>query len=59
MLFAVLNVFYIRWAQRRKEQRRNALLAPYTTDASGMMEGSGDRAWVELGDRHPDFKYAI
>lgn len=63
-LFAALNAFYPAYTQRQKEARRYELTAPfiYNSDPdseSGAMKDGGDKAWVELGDRHPDFKYAI
>ena len=64
MLFVTLNALYLTYAQRRKEARRAELLAPYMHDSdvdsdTGTVKDGGDKAWVELGDRHPDFKYAI
>ena len=56
-VFAAANAFYVKWAQRRKETRRNELLAPYITDSDDPKDG-GEKAWTELGDRHPDFVYA-
>lgn len=56
MVFATVNVLYMIWAQRRKEEHREEILASYASDS---IKDSEERAWVDLGDRHPDFKYAI
>ncbi|KAF8200246.1 major facilitator superfamily domain-containing protein [Pholiota molesta] len=53
---AVLNAIVLRYLTKRKERLREKILAPYVTDKNP--EG-GLRAWVELGDRHPDFHYVI
>ncbi|KLO13815.1 MFS general substrate transporter [Schizopora paradoxa] len=55
-LFAVLNVIYLRWATNYKRQNRDELLEPYSAEKTN---DGGDQAWTELGDRHPDFEYAI
>ena len=57
MLFA-LNAFYLTYAQRKKERERDALLAPYVSAPGSPLDG-GEKAWAELGDRHPDFRYAL
>jgi hypothetical protein len=41
---------------KRKQRNRTEILAPYVTEKE---PDGGIRAWVELGDRHPDFKYVI
>jgi hypothetical protein len=53
---AVLNAIVLRYLTKRKERMREKILEPYVTDKNP--EG-GLRAWVELGDRHPDFHYVI
>lgn len=55
-VFALLNVVYLRWATEYKRQNREKLLEPYSDEKAS---GGGDQAWTELGDRHPDFEYAI
>jgi len=39
-----------------KQRRRHEILAPYIDDKN---PDGGTRAWMELGDKHPDFKYTI
>jgi hypothetical protein len=39
---------------KQKKQNREKLLAPYTDDKEGQ-----NRAWMELGDKHPDFEYTL
>ena len=56
IVFAVLNVLYLKWATVQKQKRRAELLAPYADDIS---PDGGSEAWTELGDRHPDFQYAL
>lgn len=58
IVFSLLNVLYLTWAQRTKERRRGELLAPYLSDPNAPPDG-GEKAWTELGDRHPDFRYAL
>ena len=58
VVFSGLNALYLTWAQSKKERRRADLLAPYLTDPDTASDG-GEKAWTELGDRHPDFKYAL
>lgn len=56
IVISLFNIAYLAHANRTKAQRREQLLAPYSDekDADG-----GERAWVELGDRHPDFVYVL
>lgn len=56
IFLAALNAVVLRYLNKRKERLRDEILAPYVTDKHP--EG-GLRAWVELGDRHPDFRYVI
>ena len=56
-VFAAANALYLKWVQRQKEARRNELLVPYVTSSDDPKDG-GEKAWTELGDRHPDFVYA-
>lgn len=55
-VFSVLIVLYLKWATREKQRKRDELLRPYVTEKEPL---GGAAAWEELGDRHPDFKYAI
>lgn len=58
IVFSIGNALYLMWAQRTKERRRAELLAPYLVDPNVPSDG-GEKAWVELGDRHPDFRYTL
>ncbi|KAL0571337.1 hypothetical protein V5O48_010619 [Marasmius crinis-equi] len=55
LVFAIVNALYLRRQNRIKEERRAEILAPFLED--GKSEDGAARAWTELGDRHPDFKY--
>ncbi|EAU90005.1 hypothetical protein CC1G_05921 [Coprinopsis cinerea okayama7 len=55
-LSSVGNIFLLMWLQKRKEKNRDKILAPYVTEKE---PDGGERAWIDLGDRHPDFKYAL
>jgi len=55
---AGINALLLNHMNKQKIQRRDEILAPYNIDADS--KGSeAIRAWVELGDRHPDFKYTL
>ena len=41
---------------KSKQRRRNEILAPYIDDKNA---DGGEKAWTELGDKHPDFRYTI
>lgn len=53
---AGLNILLLVWMQARKEKNREAILRPYVSDEQ---PDGGDKAWIELGDKHPDFKYTL
>ncbi|KAL9710558.1 hypothetical protein Ac2012v2_006094 [Leucoagaricus gongylophorus] len=63
IIFTCLNVAVLYYKNRRKQQHRAQILAPYTFtntfEANKDFKDSGDglRSWVELGDNHPDFVY--
>ncbi|KAG7085987.1 hypothetical protein E1B28_003510 [Marasmius oreades] len=60
VVLAIVNGLYLRRQNRIKRERRSEILAPYLEDGAGKSEDGGDggeRAWMELGDRHPDFMY--
>ncbi|KAL5530811.1 hypothetical protein ACEPAF_7069 [Sanghuangporus sanghuang] len=59
---SILNVLYLTWATQKKQSERAETLAPYIKEDledPNVRRDGGDRAWVELGDKHPDFHYAI
>ncbi|KZT51527.1 MFS general substrate transporter [Calocera cornea HHB12733] len=51
LICGVLNMIFISWGTKRKQERRGEILAPYAGDEK--------RAWRELGDNHPDFKWLL
>ncbi|KXN92712.1 hypothetical protein AN958_06990 [Leucoagaricus sp. SymC.cos] len=55
VVFTALNVAILYYKNQRKRRLRAEILAPY----AGEKEPDGGlRAWVELGDKHPDFIYS-
>ncbi|KAL5513597.1 hypothetical protein ACEPAH_3996 [Sanghuangporus vaninii] len=58
IIITLVNVFYLKWADREKEHHRAEILAPYCSSEASPTDG-GKEAWLELGDRHPDFKYSL
>ncbi|KAF8183429.1 MFS general substrate transporter [Pholiota molesta] len=56
ILLSLINAAYLHYQNKQKKEHRAKLLAPYDTtkDADG-----GVQAWVDLGDRHPDFRYIL
>ncbi|KAF9038140.1 MFS general substrate transporter [Panaeolus papilionaceus] len=57
-VLAVVNMIYLNRQNKLKVSKREELLAPYRKDdeKNGYDEA---KAWIELGDRHPDFKYIL
>ena len=53
---SLLNVAYLSRQNKSKTRigRREELLKGYNEDKDG-----GLRAWMELGDKHPDFRYTL
>ena len=51
---SVLNAVYLANLNKQKVSRRQELLAPYQDLPDGE-----EKAWVELGDKHPDFHYKL
>ena len=49
-------MLYLKWATTQKEAKRDEILEPFATEKE---PDGGQAAWEELGDRHPDFRYAI
>ncbi|KAF9479974.1 MFS general substrate transporter [Pholiota conissans] len=56
ILLSLINAAYLHYQNKQKKQNRAKLLAPY--DNSKETDG-GVQAWVDLGDRHPDFHYIL
>ena len=59
-MVCLVNMAYLTWRNKIKK-RPGVLLHKYaTTDKENHADDSGGlRAWMELGDRHPDFVYTI
>ncbi|PPR04191.1 hypothetical protein CVT24_010739 [Panaeolus cyanescens] len=57
-LLTIANMYYLNRQNKLKVSNREELLRPYAKD--GEKGGFDERkAWIELGDRHPDFKYIL
>ncbi|KAF5391363.1 hypothetical protein D9757_001856 [Collybiopsis confluens] len=59
ILGAGLNAFYLDYMNKQKIKNRDQILAPYNLESDDVKRTNATRAWVELGDRHPDFKYTL
>ncbi|KAK7056659.1 hypothetical protein VNI00_002376 [Paramarasmius palmivorus] len=49
-----VNALYLSRQNKMKKERRTEILAPYATAKE---PDGGEKAWLSLGDRHPDFRY--
>ncbi|KDR72761.1 hypothetical protein GALMADRAFT_126423 [Galerina marginata CBS 339.88] len=56
IVLAGINALLLSWKNKQKEHSRAEILGPFSTEKE---PDGGVRAWVELGDRHPDFRYVI
>ncbi|KAF5329232.1 hypothetical protein D9619_009310 [Psilocybe cf. subviscida] len=56
IVLALVNAAYLKFRTRQKLRNRDQILAPYITDKE---PNGGLEAWLNLGDRHPDFKYIL
>ena len=54
---AIINALMLSYANKRKKEKRSEILAPFSTEKEP--DGDALTAWIELGDRHPDFRYVI
>ncbi|KAF8868773.1 MFS general substrate transporter [Mucidula mucida] len=52
---ALINGIFLSYQNKNKLRRRVQLLGPYAE----LKETGSSKAWMELGDRHPDFMYTI
>lgn len=59
LLGVILNYVWLRYANHYKSKNRSRILEPYDPLGNGIQPDSPEflRAWTELGDKHPDFKY--
>lgn len=53
---AIINAVVLSYANKRKKDKRTEILAPFSTEKE---PDGGVAAWIELGDRHPDFRYVL
>lgn len=54
-----VNAVYLARANRLKLARREEILAPYTHGRGEADDSQSRDAWIELGDKHPDFPYTL
>ena len=61
ILGSLTNVVYLSWRNRVKKRPevRAKLLQKYATSEKETADDGGLSAWIELGDRHPDFVYTL
>lgn len=55
----VVNVLWLTRANRNKVRDRAEMLAPYADEKEAQYDSGSQRAWITLGDQHPDFKYTL
>jgi hypothetical protein len=53
---SLVNAILLTRMNTSKQRRRGEILAPYVDDKN---PDGGVRAWTELGDKHPDFRYIM
>ncbi|PPQ76146.1 hypothetical protein CVT26_011796 [Gymnopilus dilepis] len=56
IFLAAINAAMLLRMNRQKEISREKILSEFATEKE---PDGGVRAWVELGDRHPDFRYVV
>jgi hypothetical protein len=60
VLGSLLNAILLSHMNTSKRQRRAEILAPYVDENEKNSDSDGGmRAWMELGDKHPDFRYTL
>ncbi|KAF9451878.1 MFS general substrate transporter [Macrolepiota fuliginosa MF-IS2] len=57
IVLVFVNAAVLHHKSQKKRRLRTKLLAPYVHDDEKESDG-GLKAWIELGDRHPDFVYS-
>jgi len=53
---SLANAILLAHMNKLKQRHRNKILAPYVDTKN---PDGGARAWIELGDKHPDFRYTL
>ena len=58
---SLINMAYLSWRNKVKKRPgvREKMLQKYATSEKGIDDDGGLSAWMELGDRHPDFVYTL
>lgn len=59
---SLLNMAYLHWQNKKKNRagyRENVLAKYQGSDGEKDAVEANLRAWIELGDRHPDFRYTL
>ena len=59
---SLINMAYLSWRNKVKKRPgfRTKLIQKYVTDEKEIDDDDGGlTAWIELGDRHPDFVYTV
>ena len=58
---SLINMAYLSWRNKVKKRPgvRTKLLQKYVTDEKEIDDDGGLTAWIEIGDRHPDFVYTV
>jgi len=57
---SLVNMAYLNWKNRQKQRPgyREEILAKYYSTGETDKEAN-QKAWMELGDRHPDYRYTL
>jgi len=58
---SLISMAYLSWRNRIKKRPgvRTKMLKEYAAAEKGIADDGGLCAWIELGDRHPDFVYTL
>ena len=59
---SLINMAYLSWRNKVKKRPgvRTKLLQKYVADEKEIDDDDGGlTAWIEIGDRHPDFVYTV
>jgi hypothetical protein len=70
-VISIINAFFLSRRNKEKQDpvKRHNILAPYhdsnitevdlESESNEPSKEANKRAWLDLGDRHPDFKYTL
>ncbi|KAH8818696.1 MFS general substrate transporter [Flagelloscypha sp. PMI_526] len=62
VVISTLNAWILHGKNKKKESEREELLKPFRDQKNHDVESVDSRdidAWIELGDKHPDFRYSL